>query len=74
MGALCRGPRVAAVTAAVEARRFAREQNGGMVMSTQDRLHRSSARDSVPLKSNVGLIAGLVVATAGFVAIFVYYL
>ncbi len=43
-------------------------------MSVLDRLYRSNPRDSVPFTSNVGLIAGLVLATAGFVAIFVYYL
>jgi hypothetical protein len=43
-------------------------------MSIEDKLQRLSVRDGVPLKSNIGLIAGLVVATAGFIAIFIYYL
>ena len=43
-------------------------------MSTQGKFHPSSLRDQVPFTSNVGLIAGLVAATVGFIAIFVYYL
>jgi hypothetical protein len=45
-----------------------------IVINIQDKLHGLSAGDRVPVKSNVGLIAGLVMATGGFIAILVYYL
>ena len=43
-------------------------------MSTQNKFHSTRLSDQVPFASNVGLIAGLVTATVGFIAIFVYYL
>lgn len=43
-------------------------------MNIQGKLQPPSLREQVPLTSNVGLIAGIVMATVGFIAIFVYYL
>lgn len=42
-------------------------------MSILDRSQRSGPGDILPFKSNLGLIAGLAMATAGFVALLVYY-